>query len=401
MDATSHLNAARRARWAVAAIFLVNGFMTGSWAPQIPLVVSRLGITESTFGLLILCFGIGALVSMPWCGWMVGRYGERGVLRLFSLLQGAGLLLVVLAPSVPVTAAAMLIFGALIGCTDVAMNAATVTVERRMGKAIMSSMHGFWSLGGFVGGAIGGIVLQRYGALAHATGVAVIAILICAAAVPYLLAPLASAAKATARRGLSMPTSPTVYLLGLLALLLFVSEGVVLDWGALYLSRERGADIAVAGLAYAFFAGAMAIMRFAGDVIRDRFGAVLTLRVCALVAAVSMAAVGFLDHPYLIIAAFSVSGLALANTVPIVFSAAGNLPNVSSGAGVSVATTMGYSGILLAPSPIGLLAERVGYAPVFFIMGCLIFVVFLMSGLARTADFDHGAAAGATPEARG
>jgi fucose permease len=315
------------------------------------------------------------------------------VLRAVGLLQGTGLLLVVLAPSVPVTAAAMFVFGALVGCTDVAMNAATVTVERRMGKAVMSSMHGFWSLGGFVGGALGGFALQQYGALAHATGVAVIAIAICIAAVPNLLAPLASAATAPVRRGLSMPTSPTVYMLGLMALLLFVSEGVVLDWAALFLSRERGADLAVAGLAYAFFAGAMAIMRFAGDAIRNRFGAVPTLRVCTLVAAIAMGAAGFLPHPYMIIAAFAVSGLALANTVPIVFSASGNLPNVSSGAGVSVATTMGYSGILLAPAPIGFVAEHVGYTPVFAAMGCLIFVVFLMAGLAHTADYDHGKAA--------
>lgn len=392
MDATSHVFAAPRARWAVASIFLVNGFMSGSWAPQIPLVLTRLGITESTLGLLILCFGTGALVSMPWCGWMMGRFGERGVLRAVALLQGTGLLLVVLSPSVAVTAVAMLIFGALVGCTDVAMNAATVTVERRMGKAVMSSMHGFWSLGGFVGGALGGIALQQYGALPHAIGVAVIAIAICIAAVPHLLPSMPSVATTRKRGGLSMPTSPTVYMLGLMALLLFVSEGVVLDWGALYLNRDRGADIAVAGLAYAFFAGAMAIMRFAGDVIRNRYGAVPTLRVCTLIAAAAMASAGFLDNPYLIIAAFAVAGLALANTVPIVFSASGNLPNVSSGAGVSVATTMGYSGILLAPSPIGFMAEHVGYTPVFAVMGGLIFVVFLMSGLAHTADYDHGKA---------
>jgi len=394
MDATSHLHAARRARWAVAAVFLANGFMSGSWAPQIPLVLSRLSISESTLGLLILCFGMGALVSMPWCGWMMGRFGERAVLRGFSLLQGAGLLLVVLAPSVPAAALAMLLFGALLGCTDVAMNGATVTVERRMGKAVMSSMHGFWSLGGFVGGALGGLAVQRFGALPHAAAVAVVAVAICTAAAPHLLAPLPGAQRAPARRGLSIPSDPKVYLLGLMALLLFVSEGTVLDWGALYLARERGAELAVAGLAYAFFAGAMAIMRFAGDGIRNGYGAVRTLRVCAAAAAVAMAATAVLPHPVLIIAAFACAGLALANTVPIVFSAAGNLPGVSPGAGVSAVTTMGYSGILLAPSPIGLLAEHAGYAPIFAAMGLLIFTVFLMAGLARTADFAHGAPQG-------
>jgi fucose permease len=288
----------------------------------------------------------------------------------------------------------MLVFGALLGCTDVAMNGATVTIERRAGKAVMSSMHGFWSLGGFLGGALGGLAVQRFGALPHAAAVAAVTVAICMAAAPRLLAPLPGAGRATARHGLSIPTNPTVYLLGLMALLLFVSEGTVLDWGALYLVRERGADLAVAGLAYAFFAGAMALMRFAGDAIRNRCGAVRMLRICAAMAAVAMAATAVLPHPVLIIAAFACAGLALANTVPIVFSAAGNLADVSPGAGVSVVTTMGYSGILLAPSPIGLLAEHVGYAPVFAVMGLLIFVVFLMAGLARTADLDPGAVRG-------
>lgn len=388
MDAKSYQHAARNARWAVAAIFLVNGFMVGSWAPQIPLVLTRLGITESTLGLLILCFGIGALVSMPWCGWLMGRFGERAVLRVVAVLQGIGLLLVVLSPTVPVTAVAMLVFGALVGCTDVAMNAATITVERSLAKAVMSSMHGFWSLGGFLGGAMGGLALEWLGPVGQAIAVGVLAVAISVAAVPHLL-PAVRAETQTPKRGLSMPTNPTAYLLGLMSLFLFAAEGSVLDWGALYMSNERGADLSIAGLAYAFFAGAMAFMRFVGDGLRNRFGAVPTLRGCSIIAAVAMAAAALAPHPLLVIAAFTISGLGVANTVPIIFSAAGNLPGVSSGAGMSVATTMGYTGILMAPSVIGFVAERTGFTPVFLGMAALIFMVFLMSGLARTGDYRH------------
>lgn len=388
MDATSHLHAARKARWAVAAIFLVNGFMVGSWAPQIPLVLPRLDITPSTLGLLILCFGVGALLSMPWCGWLMGRFGERPVLQIVGILQGIGMLLVLLSPTVTTTAVAMLVFGALIGCTDVAMNAATVTVERRLGKAVMSSMHGFWSLGGFFGGSLGGYALKWIGALPHAAVVAVLAVAISVAAAPHFLARRPSEAHMP-RRSLSIPTDPTVYLLGLMAMFLFAAEGAVLDWGALYMSTERGADVEIAGLAYGFFAGAMALMRFLGDGIRNRFGAVPTLRVCTVVASLALAASALAPHPLMVIAAFSVCGLAVANTVPIIFSASGNLPGVSSGAGVSVATTMGYSGILLAPAIIGFIAERIGYTPVFLGMAILVFVVFLMAGLASTADYTH------------
>jgi len=395
MDATTVNASAVRGRWAVAGMFLVNGFMVGSWAPQIPLVLTRLNITESTLGLLILCFGIGALVSMPWCGWLMARFGQQPVLRTVGLLQGLGLIAVVLSPSVPVTAVTMLVFGALVGCTDVAMNAATIPIEKRLGKAVMSSMHGFWSLGGFAGGALGGFMLQSFGPVAHATLVAVIAIAIAAASAPYILPELKDPAQPTgaAKKGFSIPTSPTAYILGLMAMFLFVSEGAVLDWGALYMTQEKGADLAVAGLAYAFFAGAMAAMRFVGDIVRNRFGGVNTLRVCSFIAAAAMFAAAFAPSAMLVIIAFAVCGLAVANTVPIVFSAAGNVPGISSGAGMSVATTMGYAGILFAPSSIGFIAERTGFSPVFIALAGLLVVVGLLANLARSADFEHAAPA--------
>jgi fucose permease len=388
MDATNTTRTAVRGRWAVAAIFLVNGFMAGSWAPQIPLVLTRLDITESTLGLLILCFGTGALVSMPWCGWLMGRFGQKPVLRTVGLLQGFGLLLVVLSPSVATSAVTMVIFGALVGCTDGAMNAATVTVERGLGKAVMSSMHGFWSLGGFVGGGLGGFLIQSLGLLTHATVVAILAVAVAAAAIPHVVGEPARAPAGPdeKRSTFSVPTSPIVYLLGLMAMFLFVSEGVVLDWAALFLTQERGADLAVAGLAYAFFAGAMAIMRFAGDSVRNRFGGVATLRVCCFIAAAAMLGAALAPGAVLVIVAFAVCGLAIANTVPIVFSAAGNQSDVSSGAGMSVATTMGYAGILFAPSTIGFVAEHTGFVPVFIAMAVLIVIVALMAGLAHAAD---------------
>ena len=64
-----------------------------------------------------------------------------------------------------------------------------------------------------------------------------------------------------------------------------VPEGAVLDWAAIYLQKELGSDVFVSGLGFAFFAGAMAIMRFAGDAVRNRFGAVQTLRISGLLGA--------------------------------------------------------------------------------------------------------------------
>lgn len=385
MTTTDKKLAARRGRLAVAAMFFANGFIIGSWAPQIPLVLSRLGISETTLGLLILIFGLGALVAMPWCGYLMARHGSRAVLRVFAVLSSFALLLVALSETIWLAAPAMFFLGGVIGAMDVAMNTNAVVVEKRLGRAIMSSSHGFWSLGGFAGGAIGGLVIQGVGHLLHAGMVTVVVFAIVAVAFGMLADGDRPAAHEHAR--FSWPSNPLVYLVGFMALFSMIPEGAVLDWAALYLQQEMGSDIATAGFAFAAFSATMAAMRFLGDGVRNRFGAVATLRVSALIAAVGMMVAGMAPHAWIAIAAFAFAGLGIANMVPIAFSAAGNQDGVESGTGMSVVTTMGYSGILVAPSAIGFLGERVGFAPIFIALSGLLVVVCLMAGLARTADF--------------
>lgn len=377
--------AARRGRLAVAAMFFANGFIIGSWAPQIPLVLSRLGITETTLGLLILVFGLGALVAMPWCGYLMARHGSRAILRVFAVLSSFALLLVALASNLWLIAPAMFFLGGVIGAMDVAMNTNAVVVEKRLGRAVMSSSHGFWSLGGFAGGASGGLIIQSVGHLVHAGMVTVVVFAIVAVAIGMLVEGERPAAQEHAR--FSWPSNPLVYLVGFMALFSMIPEGAVLDWAALYLQQEMGSDIATAGFAFAAFSATMAAMRFLGDGVRNRFGAVATLRVSALIAAAGMLVAGLAPHAWLAIAAFAFSGLGIANMVPIAFSAAGNQDGIESGTGMSVVTTMGYSGILVAPSAIGFLGERVGFAIIFVALSGLLVVVSLMAGLARSADF--------------
>ena len=175
------MDKAMRARWAVAAMFLANGFIMGSFAPQIPLLLPRHDITKPTLGLMLLALGIGAVVAMLFAGKIIARFGSRAALSGFALAIVPVLPAVVLAPSVPVLVPAMALMGAMIGCMDVAMNAQAVEIERRLHRAIMSSSHGFWSLGGFVGGSIGGWIIAEIGAKQHAlliAGVALVAVLL-------------------------------------------------------------------------------------------------------------------------------------------------------------------------------------------------------------------------------
>lgn len=378
---------ARRGRWAVAAMFAANGFVMGAWAPQIPLLLPRHDITEFTLGLLILVLGLGAVGAMVFAGRMIGRYGSVPVLRAFALSSAAALPIVVFAPSLAVLVPAMALLGALIGCMDVSMNANAVEVERRLGRAIMSSSHGFWSLGGFFGGSLGAWVIATWGSELQATLVGVLAAIMVLAAMPFLRGePAHQVTQPEAPKSSLLPRAPGLWLLGVMALFSMVPEGAVLDWAALYLQKELGSDVFRSGLAFAFFAGAMAIMRFAGDGVRNRFGAVRTLRVSGLLAALGLLGAAAAPSDLVAVACFAVTGLGVANMVPIMFSAAGNYPGLPSGTALSAVTMVGYAGILVAPASIGFVAEHLGFRLTYAALSLLLVIVALLAG--RTAGAD-------------
>ncbi|MDQ1847562.1 MFS transporter [Gemmobacter fulvus] len=377
---------AQQGRWAVAAMFLANGFIMGAWAPQIPLLLPRHGIGEAMLGLLILVLGLGAVAAMLFAGRLIQRHGARRVLCGFAFAVIPVLPLVVIAPNLPLLALAMALFGALIGCMDVAMNANAVEVERGMRRAIMSSSHGFWSLGGFLGGSIGGLALAQWGAVAQALGVAAAVALIVTLAAPRIYAAPETGPMQDAPKTRLLPRDPLIWVIGLMALLCMVPEGAVMDWAALYLLQEHGAGVAVAGMGFALFSGAMAIMRFAGDAVRNRFGAVLTLRASAILAALALMVAAAAPSAPVVLVAFAVAGLGIANTVPIMFSAAGNHPGMASGAALSTVTMIGYSGILVAPSSIGFVAEHIGFRWTYGALALLLLAVAALAGLVRAAD---------------
>ncbi len=134
----------------------------------------------------------------------------------------------------------------------------------------------------------------------------------------------------------------------------------------------------------------MAAMRFAGDHVRDRFGAKRTLRISTVTALAGMVLAGLAPNAVLAILGFALAGVGISNMVPIAFSAAGNMPGLQPGIGLSVATTMGYSGMLFAPSLIGFIAEHSGFAIVFACVPVLFIVVLLLSHHAVHADHAKG-----------
>ncbi|WP_246160143.1 MFS transporter [Aureimonas fodinaquatilis] len=373
------------ARWAVAALFFLNGAVLGSWASQIPVMVRQLQITEFTLGMLLVAFGVGALIFMPLSGWLMARYGSRNVTLAFTVAFVFALPCVSLITSLWPAYILLFLFGGVSGGMDVSMNANAAVVEQSYARPIMSSSHGFWSLGGFVGGAAGGTAIETLGFVGHAFAVGVISAALLMVTWRHVIKD--PAADFSSKLRFSFPKSPTIYLIGLIALLGMIPEGAIRSWSALYLTDELGADLAFSGWAFAALSATMAIVRFSGDSVRAHFGAVRTLQWSSLTAAVGLLVAGLSGSYWVVMLAFAFVGLGIANIVPIAFSAAGNQAGVPTGVGMSVSATMGYAGTLAAPSLIGLVAERTGFSMIFVAFSLFMMLIFFMANLVRTADF--------------
>jgi MFS family permease len=381
-----------RERIAVKLLFLANGLYAGAWSLKVPELAERLVLSPFYVSLLVVCYGIGSVTIMPIAGSQIARYGSTVVAKVTASIFVFAMLLISLAPNVWTAGIAVFLFGGFAGAMDVAMNANAVEVEKSMRKAIMSSCHAFWSLGGLIGSSVSGYMIDNFGPVTHSVIITVVNAGVLFVAFSMLMpdGPHVEEHHAEGAAKTSIFKSPLPWIIGIVALFCMVQEGVIIDWSALYLNRELSATLTVAALGAGAMHGMMTVVRLFGDGIRDRFGAVRTMQVSGVIAFTGTMIAGLAPNAYVAIAGFALCGIGVSNMVPIAFSAAGNLPGMAKGVGISVVTIMGYSGTLFLPTLFGFVAEHTGFAAIFIGTPMLLIVVLLLSNLMRHADGING-----------
>ena len=145
------------ARLAVNIIFFLNGFVHANYFSRLPRIQNLFDINDGVVGLVLLSSAVGALIAMPFTGWLILRNGSRRV-TIFSAFFYCSLIPFI--PWLPTTTLWPLLFlffllGISAGMLDVAMNSQAVMVEKKLGKPIMTSFHALFSIGMMVG-AVGG-----------------------------------------------------------------------------------------------------------------------------------------------------------------------------------------------------------------------------------------------------
>jgi len=373
-----------RSRAAVSAIFFINGVVLASWVPHIPAVKARHAMSDGELGIVLLSMAVGAVCALPIAGWLVGRAGSRLVTSAAAIALCLALPLPLLSPNVLLLSLSLVVLGACNATLDVSMNAQAVAVERGYGRAIMSSFHGLFSLGGLVGaGMAGGVMALGVGDLSHVTGTSVVCLLTVACCLPRLVP--SSVGDSSPGGGFARPTRALLGL-GALAFCGLLAEGAMGDWSAVYLHDALGSSAAVAATAFASFSLTMAAGRFGGDRLVVRFGPGRVLRASSAVAAIGLAVALVMGTPTPAIIGCGLVGLGISNVIPILFSAAGRVPGTRPGTALAAVATVGYFGFIAGPPMIGLAAEVAGLRVALGIVSALCALITVGAGVAARTE---------------
>ncbi|MFK7607807.1 MULTISPECIES: MFS transporter [unclassified Pseudomonas] len=359
--------------------FFIAGFGIAAWAPLVPYAKARAGLDEATLGLLLLCLGAGSILAMPISGMLATRYGCRRVFSAGTVLLCLALPLLATVSSVPLLIATLFLFGAGLGAVDSTVNLQAVIVERASGRTMMSGFHGLFSVGG-IAGAAGVSALLALG-LTPLWAIAVVIVLILAAlikAAPHLL-PYGSESSGPA---FAVPHGVVLFI-GLLCFVVFLAEGAMLDWSAVFLTADKQIDEAYAGLGYAAFALTMTAGRLLGDTIVSHLGARRVIVLGGLLAAAGLILATLAASWQVALVGYGLVGMGCSNIVPVLYTAVGKQTLMPASIAVPAITTLGYAGILAGPAAIGFIAHASSLSTAFLLIATLLVAVAISGRILR------------------
>jgi MFS family permease len=372
---------------AVLAHFFVLGASTATWAARLPAIKAALHLSDYHLGLALFAVPAGSVLTLAMSGRITDRFGAVRVLRIAGVCVPVSLLTLGVGPqvrSLPLFLAALVVYGALAGLLDVAMNACGARLEVAYGRPILSSLHAGYSIAGLAGAGIGGI----FAALAigplptfavAAAGLVALAVIAGRRVVLPPVVPHEDRPDGPPRLS-ARQISIVIWVLGLLALCGQLGEGSAGDWSAVYI-HDLGSPAGVAAAGLAAFSVTMAAGRMVGDRLSTRLGPVVLVRVSGLVAGLGLAAGLLIRSPAAAIAGFALLGAGLAGIFPQIVSSAARLDPEHAGKNIGRIAAVAYTGLLGGPVAIGALAAGVGLRDALLVPAALAVLVAALAGV--------------------
>jgi fucose permease len=352
----------RRARIAVAALFLTNGAIFANLAPRFPELKADLALSNTGYGIVVAAFPVGALIAGVAAGALIRRFTSARMAVVCTAGIAALVFIASMATTPVLLAVALFAGGACDAVTDVAQNTHGLRVQRAYGRSIINSLHAIWSLGAVIGAGMAAAAIALHVPRAMHLGVVGLVFAgVAVAAYPFLLhGPDVSeheAAESARNGGAGWRIYAALGALVIIAIAGAAVEDAGSSWATLYLRDGLGAAGAVAALGYVALLGFQFVGRLIGDRLVDRFGERAVARVGGLITAAGMGLALAVPSVPTTIAGFAAAGIGIATVVPAALHGADRLPGLRPGSGLTVVAWLMRAGFVAAPPIVGMVAD--------------------------------------------
>lgn len=350
------MNYLSQRRVALGALFFFMGICFASWAARIPDIQAKFQLSEGELGTLLLCLPIGSMVGLPIAGWSVHHYGSRSVILICSFAYALTLPLIGLAPNPWVIVPVLMLFGTLGNIMNISLNTQALGLEDQLGKSILASFHGLWSMAGFTGAGLGaGMILLQFSPAAHYAVVALLSVVIILFSQKYVLN---DKREKDGAGGLVLKKPDQLLLrVGLISFLGMMAEGCMFDWSGVYFKKIVEAEPALVSVGYVCFMGAMASGRFVTDKATNRYGKIPVLQLSGILIFLGLVLAVLFPSLYTAALGFLLVGFGVASIVPVSYGIAGRSKLYSPSVALAIVSTLSFFGFLVGPPVIGFIAE--------------------------------------------
>ena len=353
----------KRARTGISLFFFTNGIMLAGLLPRYPEIKAAFDLSNTAFGFMVAISPFAAMLASALPAPLIRRFGAQAVSMGGTIVIALAVSIAGFAPAFAVFAVALALAGFTDSIVDAAQNVHGVRVEDAYGKTIINSLHALWSLGATVGGLIGALAAAAHIPLGiHLSSVAAITIGI--AALATWLGRLPNGGKVELPD--DHPTPPTklpkgawaaIIPLAVLAIAGALVEDIGFNWSAVYLVQTVGVTAGVAGFGYTVMLGAQFVGRVLGDPATDRWGRVTVMRAGGVMIAVGGLLIVGVPSLATVMIGYALAGFGCATVIPAAYAAAGRLPGLPEGAGITLVSWLLRAGFLLCSPIIGTVSD--------------------------------------------
>lgn len=385
MTVLSSRNALKRRTWALFMFFFLPGLLMASWATRTPAIRDILSVSTAEMGAVLFGLSIGSMSGILCSAWLVKRFGTRKVIRTTMTCAVTGMVILSVAlwcASPLIFALGLAVFGASFGAAEVAINVEGAAVERELNKTVLPMMHGFYSFGTLAGAGVGmALTALSVPANIHiilAAAVAIAPIFIAIRAIPDGTGKNASEDAHLQEKGLPFYRDIQLLLIGVVVLAMAFAEGSANDWLPLLMVDGHGFSPTSGSLIYAGFTLGMTVGRFTGGWFIDRYSRVTVVRASALMGALGIGLIIFVDSDWVAGISVILWGLGASLGFPLTISTASDTgPDAPTR--VSVVATTGYLAFLVGPPLLGYLGEHYGLRSAMMVVLALVILAALVA----------------------